>query len=196
MRSAFTEHYESRRDMWSQDSGMRESTSLLLSAVAPGSHILDIGCGAGIDALQMAERGHQVTALDLVESRRWREWKDPNVRFYHGAFQDFSSPKPFDAILDNGCFHHQTPEDVDSYLTKAAALLSTGGWLCLNVYTPREEGRDGVVVTLADGRFAAVFNVNQLRNLVGRHGLTLADARRVNSSTHGGKYLIALFTKD
>lgn len=32
---------------------------------ASGSHILEIGCGTGIDMVRLAERGHRVTAVDL-----------------------------------------------------------------------------------------------------------------------------------
>jgi SAM-dependent methyltransferase len=31
---------------------------------APGSRLIDIGCGTGLDAVRMAERGHHVTATD------------------------------------------------------------------------------------------------------------------------------------
>src|SRR5580658_4186973 len=31
---------------------------------APGSRLLDLGCGTGLDAVRMAQRGHDVTATD------------------------------------------------------------------------------------------------------------------------------------
>lgn len=37
-------------------------------ALAPGSQILEIGCGAGFMALALVQRGFQVTAIDSVES--------------------------------------------------------------------------------------------------------------------------------
>ncbi|HEX7813544.1 class I SAM-dependent methyltransferase [Dyella sp.] len=34
------------------------------SAMSPGSRLLDLGCGTGLDALEFARRGYQVTATD------------------------------------------------------------------------------------------------------------------------------------
>src|SRR5271155_3564686 len=34
------------------------------AAFAPGSRLLDLGCGTGLDAVRMAQRGHSVTATD------------------------------------------------------------------------------------------------------------------------------------
>ncbi len=43
---------------------------------APGSHLIDLGCGTGLDAVRMAGLGHQVTATDwspqMVERTRDR----------------------------------------------------------------------------------------------------------------------------
>jgi len=48
----------------------------LLGTFPPGSHLLEIGCGAGADAVFLAERGYRVTAIDLsarmVEATRRR----------------------------------------------------------------------------------------------------------------------------
>src|SRR6516165_9492541 len=34
---------------------------------APGGHLLDLGCGTGLDAVRMARLGHRVTATDWSE---------------------------------------------------------------------------------------------------------------------------------
>ncbi|MGH8258438.1 MAG: class I SAM-dependent methyltransferase, partial [Steroidobacteraceae bacterium] len=43
---------------------------------APGSRLLDLGCGTGLDAVRMAQRGYRVTATDvapqMVERTRGR----------------------------------------------------------------------------------------------------------------------------
>jgi ubiquinone/menaquinone biosynthesis C-methylase UbiE len=43
-----------RREMW----------HWLDATFAPGSRLIDIGCGTGLDAIRLAEVGHQVTATD------------------------------------------------------------------------------------------------------------------------------------
>src|SRR5260221_2141223 len=43
---------------------------------APGSRLIDLGCGTGLDAVRMARAGHQVTATDwsprMIERTRDR----------------------------------------------------------------------------------------------------------------------------
>ncbi|HVN43752.1 MAG TPA: class I SAM-dependent methyltransferase, partial [Steroidobacteraceae bacterium] len=43
-----------RREMW----------RWLDATFPPGSRLLDLGCGTGLDALRMAQQGHRVTAID------------------------------------------------------------------------------------------------------------------------------------
>jgi ubiquinone/menaquinone biosynthesis C-methylase UbiE len=45
---------EMRREMW----------RWLDATFAPGSRLIDLGCGTGLDAIRMAQNGHQVTATD------------------------------------------------------------------------------------------------------------------------------------
>jgi len=56
---------------------MRErAMAVLLRHVARGSHVLDLGCGPGTDAAELASRGYTVTAIDespgMVEEARRR----------------------------------------------------------------------------------------------------------------------------
>jgi 2-polyprenyl-3-methyl-5-hydroxy-6-metoxy-1,4-benzoquinol methylase len=61
---------EMRREMW----------RWLDSTFAPGSHLLDIGCGTGLDAARMARLGHHITAIDwsteMVHRTRERATKE------------------------------------------------------------------------------------------------------------------------
>ena len=45
---------EMRREMW----------RWLDATFCPGSHLLDLGCGTGLDAIRMAQLGYRVTATD------------------------------------------------------------------------------------------------------------------------------------
>jgi SAM-dependent methyltransferase len=42
-----------------------ESLDLLRTVLAPGSHLLEIGCGTGAEALALARLGHRVLATDI-----------------------------------------------------------------------------------------------------------------------------------
>src|SRR6201998_2740687 len=57
---------EMRREMW----------RWLDATYAPGSRLIDLGCGTGLDAVRMAQLGHIVTATDwspqMVQQTRER----------------------------------------------------------------------------------------------------------------------------
>ncbi len=68
------------------------------------SHILDVGCGAGRHAVELARRGYQVTAVDisagmLAEAERAAREADVEVELIHADATQFTSDKLFDAAI-------------------------------------------------------------------------------------------------
>lgn len=66
--------------------------------------ILDLGCGHGRHAIELARRGHGVTAIDLVESflavaRREAGAAGVDVRFVHGDMAAIEHDAEFDAAI-------------------------------------------------------------------------------------------------
>ncbi len=84
-----------------------------VSAVVPaGSHILDLGCGPGADAVLLARNGYRVTAVDwsaamVAEARRrvHAEGVSDRVDVQHVGIHELerfeSSAEPFDAACSN-----------------------------------------------------------------------------------------------
>jgi SAM-dependent methyltransferase len=91
--------------------GMRaRSRETLERRVAPGSRVLDLGCGPGTDDLPLAERGYHITGIDwspvMVEEARRRVREsglDSRVRIEHlGIHQlDRLAPELFDAAYSS-----------------------------------------------------------------------------------------------
>ena len=76
-------------------------TELHLPAVAS---ILDLGCGTGRHAIELARRGYRVTGIDissgmLAIARDNAAKAGVDVEFIEGAAQDFVSEKRFDAAI-------------------------------------------------------------------------------------------------
>jgi SAM-dependent methyltransferase len=70
----------------------------------PSSHILDVGCGSGRHAVELARRGYQVTGVDisygmLAEAKRAAREARVEVEWIHADATRFTSAKPFDAAI-------------------------------------------------------------------------------------------------
>ena len=108
-----------------------------LGEIAPGSRVLDIGCGAGVDAIVASHfvgpRGN-VVGIDITpemiqsaEANKKAAGAD-NVTFQLGRVQDLTgNDASFDAIISNGALN-LLPEKED-VLEAAFRRLKLGGWL-------------------------------------------------------------------
>ena len=69
-----------------------------------GAKILDVGCGTGRHAVELAKRGYNVTGLDISEKmlelaeEKCRK-EDVNVNFIHADATDFNLEEKFDAAI-------------------------------------------------------------------------------------------------
>jgi len=71
----------------------------------PPRHVLDLGCGTGVFALGLAERGHRVTAVDpavpMLEVAK-RKPHAERVEWVEASAQSYRSTKRFDLIVMMG----------------------------------------------------------------------------------------------
>lgn len=100
--------------------------------ITPG-RALDLGCGAGRNAIFLATAGFEVDAVDLSlaaitwGTERARE-AGAVVRFHRGdAFTLPELAGPYDLIYDSGCFHHLPPHRRISYLALLERTLAPSG---------------------------------------------------------------------
>ena len=145
-----------------------ELPGLVASRVVPaGATVLDVGCGAGLEAVWMAERGFAVVGVDSsregvlrAEERAARagvevDWRPGSV--YDLPIGDAS----IDLILDRGCLHGIDREDRPDYAAEIDRVLRPGGLLLLRgaAEDDDEQGVVGVGAAEVDrlfppGRFA------------------------------------------
>jgi SAM-dependent methyltransferase len=108
-------------------------------ALAPGSTVLDVGCGLGLHVLEFASRGYMGVGLDLslpMLSRASEEAQMRNLRvnFLHSDMREMSFEGAFDAVLclgtTLGYFDDETNRKIVERLYRA---LRPGGILLLDV---------------------------------------------------------------
>ncbi|MGH3915288.1 MAG: class I SAM-dependent methyltransferase, partial [Pseudonocardiaceae bacterium] len=111
---------------------------------------LDIGCGAGRNAVHLACAGFEVHAVDLSPAAiAWAEDRareaGADVHFHCGdAFAPTVADLggPYDLIYDSGCFHHLPPHRRISYLALLNRALTPGGHLGLTCFAAGAMGSE------------------------------------------------------
>ncbi|PMQ04593.1 Demethylmenaquinone methyltransferase [Dyella sp. AD56] len=108
--------------------------------VSPGSQLLDIGCGTGLDAIEFARRGHQVIATDWspamigrTRSRAAVAGLESHVVAMHLGVQQLDQlHEEFDGIYSNFGPLNCAP-DLRGVAEECARLLKPGGKLVFSV---------------------------------------------------------------
>jgi SAM-dependent methyltransferase len=110
-------------------------------AVNDKTEIADFGCGPGLYANRLAERGAIVTGIDfsatsLEYARQEAAEKALNVRYVLADYLEFETTDRFDIILMIMCdFCALSPEQRERMLAKFYSLLKADGAILLDVYS-------------------------------------------------------------
>jgi cyclopropane fatty-acyl-phospholipid synthase-like methyltransferase len=104
-----------------------------LARLAPGSRVLEIGCGTGQATRPLAERGFSILGVELganlAELARHKLAAYPQVEIVTSSFEDWDpGDELFDAVVSFNAFHWLDPE---VRFTKSASVLRRGGSLCV-----------------------------------------------------------------
>lgn len=138
---------------------------LTLYPVSPGARILDVGCGTGRHAIELAGRGYAVTGIDISEGMlkvaRAKAWTAGlEVDFQKKDAADFHFDEPFDMALclcEGGVGLVERGQDAEShdlaiFRNIAAALKPNGPFVltAMNAYASIRQMKDEIT---HEGRF-------------------------------------------
>ena len=118
-------------------SGHEAATARSFHAGPARRRALDLACGRGIHALYLHRRGYQVDALNsdrrqLEQARERARIRNAPIRFIHSQPLDFKPDRPYDLVIDYGCFRHLGRGRRRRYIDQLE-LWTTGGteWILL-----------------------------------------------------------------
>jgi len=130
---------------WNAGKPDSDLVRLMESGVIPPGPVLDLGVGPGHDAAFLAQKGFDVTAIDIsptalalarktaraggVESRI--EFREEDV------LELKSKPGAFSFVYDRGCFHLFESAKRPVYLDRIGRALKTGGHLSIRTFSDK-----------------------------------------------------------
>ncbi len=132
------------RGQWSE---LRRKT-VTLAGIQPGEHVLDVGCGTGTLALEVARRagraGH-FTGIDpsseqIAHARSKAARHNVPIDFQIGVIEHLPLPdQTFDVVLSTLMMHHLPAPLKRQGLAEIARVLKPGGRLIIADFKPKKE---------------------------------------------------------
>jgi len=142
------------------------SLDAFLATLPEGGAILDIGCGPGLHAAYMQERGFQVLGLEPTEAFL-DEARARGVNARHGTFDDITETAAYHGIWASFCLLHADRADLPRHITAMARALHPGGTLFVGMKTGTGTKRDRL------GRRYTYVTDPELTALIEAAGLTV-----------------------
>lgn len=156
--------YDSEKIPWHSDEPDKELTRLIESQKVKPSRVLDVGCGIGTDAIYLALRGSNVTAIDVSNeairlARERAEKMGAKVDFKVANILDVEfQEEGFDFINDRGCFHHINPSDRGDFGREVNRMLEPNGYYYLRCWSDRENEREEGPYTISKREIKETFS--------------------------------------
>lgn len=126
------ERYKTGELPWDSNIRSRELARVLEERKIAPSRAVELGSGTGTNSVFLAERGFDITALDVsptaIEMAQKRaEAAGVEVEFFTADLADLKLDlKPFDFIFDRGCFHCVRRENLNGFRETLKKLSKPG----------------------------------------------------------------------
>jgi SAM-dependent methyltransferase len=132
--AVWEEHYSATPQVWS---GRVNARLAEVANTLDGSHVLDLGCGEGADAIWLAEHGWTVVAVDVSTTALTRAREAATSRgaadridFVESDLTRELPQGPFD-LVSAQFLHSTVAMDRSAVLRRAAAAVAPGGTLLI-----------------------------------------------------------------
>jgi SAM-dependent methyltransferase len=115
-----------------------------------GHTVLDLGCGPGLYASQLALRGLEVTGVDYAQcaiayAQEQAQAQGRAITYRYQDYLELEDEGAFEVVLlVNGDFSSHSPAERQRLLGNIHRALTPGGWLALEVLTRAHQARYGI----------------------------------------------------
>jgi cyclopropane fatty-acyl-phospholipid synthase-like methyltransferase len=139
-----------------------ELQEIIMSVADPPGHALDLGCGDGRDAIFLAKKGFDVTAVDFSPTaikiaRKNGTEAGVSVNFVQDDLTKLRHVTgTFDLVIDIGAFNDLSQEARDLYMDNVLPLTRVGSRYFLMCFEKKLKPEE------IDRRFGDYFNVESL----------------------------------
>lgn len=134
---AMRENYVTGRTPWDSGVPSAELMRTIEEGDLRGRSILELGCGTGTNAIELARRGYQVTAVDLIDvpiqkARQKAKTAGVKVDFRSGDLTRIDLGGPYDCLFDLGLYHGIRNRNLRGFLSTLERVSRVGTrWLSL-----------------------------------------------------------------
>jgi methyl halide transferase len=126
------DHYREGTTPWDSGLPSKELQRVLTEHTLTAGRALELGCGTGTNAVFLAQRGFDVTAVDcsslaLEQAREKGADAGVSVDWIEADVQNFGAGlQPFDFVFDRGCYHCCRRVDLPEYLATLKNVTRPG----------------------------------------------------------------------
>lgn len=116
----FAASYKKGETPWDSGNPSPELLRVLDAGLLPGTTALEIGCGTGTNAIELARRGFAVTAVDYVkqavkEAREKARQAKVSIDFRVADVLTADLGGPYDVLFDRGVYHYLRTVDLKKF---------------------------------------------------------------------------------
>ncbi len=172
---------------WHYSNPSQELATLLATVIVRKGSALDLGCGAGIETIFLAENGFRASGIDVSEkaiqlARSSSKRRRLRIDFRTGTVLDLPYPdKQFVFLNDRGCLHNLELDEWTGYASEAARVAKPNAYFLLRGASNKESHEQFTCLTHkrlkkyfsdhfaigAPKHYTMVSNAGTLRSMVG-----------------------------
>ncbi|MGA2605305.1 MAG: class I SAM-dependent methyltransferase [Verrucomicrobiia bacterium] len=167
----FTDRYLRGETPWDSGKPSEELLRVLGAGTLTGKTVLEIGCGTGTNAVELARRGFVVTAVDIAEpairiARDKARGATVTVDFRVADVLTDDLGGPYDILFDSGVYHCLRTIDLKRFQEFLRKSTRPGSWWLSLAGNAKEDTDPGPPVVSEDeirAELGPLFDVVELR---------------------------------